>query len=289
MPVPNSLSRFSLCIAVLLSVISPKVGWAASEDGCDHELVVPATATIEIDHDETYDCVTVEYGGSLIIDPGCTLTISCSDGFTCNGDTFTQGTLALAGGGKATVNGCVYFSDSQAVLLVSSKSCWLYGTGQVVGYATGAKILIQRGTTLTSSVGICGCMAIAPTGLLGIAGFCNKGSVVGDGGVLSLFGLAITDTSTARWQAMRSPGVGYGTLRFNVSALALSGQFGVYDGAELDLNKPVATTGVLDYTTGSITVALLAMFKYGGDNCSSSHTAPPSPIVGPAAESLNCP
>lgn len=198
--------------------------------------------------------------------------------------TVTGKTLTLDGSTQ-TFNGNLILSDGSAIVKFTGGTITASGssTAGIKGQHNGAKIQIEGGDTLTSTMLIQGHMAMETNGGSGNGTFVNgaTGTVLANGTasapaiLLIASGLTFDDVSGAKWQAQ---GDADAVLQFDVGASCLDGAFLIDDCAKIELAASVVikTEGGLTHTAGRLTIGSSASFAYdcnsGCSNCTTTVT-----------------
>ena len=197
-------------------------------------------------NDETVATLTINSGGLL---------------------TVTSQTLTLEGSSQ-TFNGNLVLSDSSAIVKFTGGTIAASGstTTGIKGEDDGAKIQIEGGDTLTSTMLIQGHLVMETNGGSGNGTFVNGATGIvranADGGgspavLLLAAGLTIddADTGTPKWEATTDPDA---VLQFNTGASCLDGNFLIANCAKLKLSDAgvsavhIKTEGGVTQTAGEI-------------------------------------
>ncbi len=224
----------ALTILLLPGVIDSAL--AAADCGastCD--ICVGAFSTHTVSGSETANCVEVEAGGLVKINP--------------------HGRLTLTGPGPSCVDGDVLLKGNASLLAFTTNSHTVTGTGKIVGQSNSAQIVID-GVTLTSEIDITGRLHMKDGVATGT--FQNDGCVTANApnGALNIEVTGIDDTAGACWRVIATGAA----LRFVVEPAFLDGDFtitggaliaGTDAGAGLD-DIDVCTSGDLTHSGGQI-------------------------------------
>ena len=235
----------------------------ALDCACESPFVVEPGEVCTLTADCTVDVLIILPGGTLRTGAH-TLTVTQSSGLVIfpSGNLFAQpgGALRLTGGGTPKIDGVIFLWGT---LEIADNDVTLKGDGWITGEIAGALVLINDALTLTNQITIDGVLQITePAGGAANTAFVNNGTVRANASGTLEISIDSLGISAGRWEVGTNSSA---VLKLNhgSSVRTHSGDFTVADGATLDVNETVTTTGDLTFTSGTLRVAAGESFTAG--------------------------